>query len=67
LLIIEMVLAAGDAPHPGKMLDIIMLTIPGGRERTEHEYRELLEKAGFRLTRVVPTQSAVSIVEALPK
>jgi hypothetical protein len=67
LLIIEMVLAAGDAPHPGKMLDIIMLTIPGGRERTEHEYRELLEKAGFRLTRVVPTQSAVSIVEALPQ
>jgi hypothetical protein len=64
LLIIEMVLATGDTPHPGKMFDIIMLTIPGGRERTEPEYRALLDKAGFRLTRIIPTESAVSIVEA---
>jgi hypothetical protein len=66
LLIIEMVLPTGDTPHQGKMLDIIMLTIPGGQERTEPEYRVLLDKAGFRLTRVVPTKSAVSIVEAFP-
>lgn len=65
LLIIEMVLTGGDAPHPGKFLDIMMLTIPGGQERTESEYRVLLEKAGLRLARVVPTASAVSIVEAL--
>ena len=64
LLIVEMVLAAGDAPHPGKLLDIVMLTIPGGQERTEQEYRELLEKAGLRLARVVPTPSAVAVVEA---
>jgi hypothetical protein len=43
-----------------------MLAIPGGQERTELEYRALLGKAGFRLTKVVPTESAVSIVEALP-
>jgi hypothetical protein len=66
LLIIEMVLPTGNTPHPGKMLDIVMLAVPGGQERTEPGYRELLEKAGFRLTRVVPTESAVSIVEALP-
>ena len=66
LLIIEMVLPSGNTPHLGKMLDVIMLTVPGGKKRTEPEYRELLEKAGFRLTRVVPTESAVSIVEALP-
>ena len=60
----EMVLATGDTPHPGKVLDIIMLTVRGGQERTEPEYRALLDKAGFRLTRVVPTESAVSIVEA---
>ncbi len=65
LLIIEMVLPGGDAPHPGKLLDIIMLTVPGGQERTESEYRALLDKAGFRLTRVVPTESAVSVVEAV--
>jgi O-methyltransferase domain/Dimerisation domain len=64
LLIIEMVLATGDVPHPGKMLDMIMLTVTGGQERTEPEYGTLLDKAGFRLGRVVPTESAVSIVEA---
>jgi hypothetical protein len=65
LLIVEMVLPAGDTPHPGKMLDMVMLVIPGGEERTEQEYGTLLGKAGFRLTRVVPTESAVSVVEAV--
>jgi hypothetical protein len=65
LLIIEMVLPTGNTPHPGKMLDIMMLVGPGGQERTQPEYQSLLAKAGLRLTRVVPTQSAVSVVEAL--
>ncbi|HEU5311708.1 MAG TPA: methyltransferase, partial [Candidatus Eisenbacteria bacterium] len=66
LLLVEMVLPQGDAFHPGKMLDMIMLVGPGGQERTEQEYRELYEKAGFRLTRVVPTKSPVSVVEGVP-
>ncbi len=66
LLIIEMVLPAGDTPHPGKVLDMVMLVFPGGQERTEAEYGALLGKAGFRLNRVVPTASAVSVVEAVP-
>jgi hypothetical protein len=66
LLIVEMVLPEGDAPHPGKMLDMMMLVGPGGQERTPSEYAELLGKAGFRLTQVVPTASAVSVVEAVP-
>jgi hypothetical protein len=65
LLIVEMVLPSGDAPHPGKMLDMVMLVLPGGQERTEAEYRSLLGKANFRLTRVVPTDSAVSVMEAV--
>jgi hypothetical protein len=65
LLIVEMVLPAGDAPHAGKMLDMVMLVLAGGQERTEAEYRALLGKAGFRLTRVVPTDSSVSVVEAV--
>jgi hypothetical protein len=60
-----MVLPSGNEPHPGKMLDMIMLTVAGGQERTEQEYKMLLEKAGFRLTQVVPTNSAASIVEAV--
>jgi SAM-dependent methyltransferase len=67
LLLVEMVLPPGDAPHPGKMMDMSMLVItPGGMERTAEEYGELLHRGGFRLTRVVPTQSAVSVIEAVP-
>ena len=61
-----MVLPAGDAPHLGKLYDMVMLVFPGGQERTEAEYASLLGKAGFHLTRVVPTASPVSIVEAVP-
>lgn len=65
LLIAEMVLPAGDTPHPGKMLDMAMLVWPGGQERTLAEYDQLLSKGGFHLTRVVPTNSAVNVVEAV--
>ncbi len=65
LLIVEMVLPEGDEPHMGKMLDMMMLLVPGGEERTPSEYAELLEPNGFRVTRVVPTKSAVSVVEAV--
>jgi len=59
------VLPAGNVPHPGKMLDMMMLVGPGGQERTEPEYADLLNKAGLRLIKVVPTDSAVSVVEAM--
>ena len=55
----------GDVPHPGKILDMVMLVLIGGQERTETEYARLLDKAGFRLSRVVATQSPVSVVEAV--
>ena len=65
LLIVEMVLPEGDVPHPGKLLDMVMLTAPGGEERTPSQYSVLLDQAGFRMTRVVPTASLVSVVEAV--
>jgi len=65
LLLVEMVLPEGDTPHPGKMLDLMMLVGPGGMERTEKGYAELLTKAGLKLVRVVPTASPVSVVEAV--
>ena len=67
LLIVEMVLPEDDTPHPGKMLDMMMLVGPGGQERTPSEYERILRPAGFDLARVVPTQSAVSIVECAPR
>jgi hypothetical protein len=66
LLIVEFVLPTGNTPHPGKVLDMVMLALPGGTERTEAEYAALVAKAGFRLNRVMPTASAASIVEILP-
>jgi DNA-binding Lrp family transcriptional regulator len=66
LLLIEMVLPPGDVPHPGKLLDVTMLVMTDGQERTEAEYADLLSRAGFRLGRVMPTKSAASIVEAVP-
>jgi ubiquinone/menaquinone biosynthesis C-methylase UbiE len=66
LLVVEAVISAGDEPDPAKILDLAMLVVPGGQERTESEYRDLLEKAGFRLTRVVPTRTSASIIEAVP-
>ena len=65
LLLVEMVLPEGDTPHPGKLTDMIMLTVPGGEERTPSQYDALLGKAGFKMTRVVPTASLVSVVEAV--
>ena len=59
-----MVVPPANVPHPAKMLDIVMLAVPGGRERTADEYRALLAKAGLRLTRVIPTASPVSVIEA---
>ncbi len=66
LLIVETVLPSGDTPHFGKLTDIVMLVAPGGEERTAEEYAELVSKAGFELTNVVPTESDVSVVEAVP-
>jgi ubiquinone/menaquinone biosynthesis C-methylase UbiE len=63
LLVIESVIPPGNEPFHGKFLDLVMLLIPGGQERTEDEYRTLFGRAGFELTRIVPTGSAVSIVE----
>ena len=66
VLIVEMVLPPGDAFHPGKLLDLQMLALPGGQERTEEEYAALFGKAGYKLARVVPTESPVSVVEGIP-
>lgn len=65
VLLVEMVVPPGDAPHPSKVLDLVMLAVPGGQERTADEYRALLAAAGLRLTRIVPTASPVSVVEAV--
>ncbi len=63
LLVIESVIPPGNGPFMGKFLDINMMLIPGGKERTADEYRQLYEQAGFTLAQIVPTSTEVSVVE----
>jgi hypothetical protein len=66
LLVIEMVIKPRNEPQLAKWLDLNMLALPGGRERTEAEYRDMYARAGFNLERVVPTPTEVSIIEGRP-
>ena len=65
LILVEAVVPATNEPHFSKFIDLNMLVMTGGRERTEEEFRALYEASGFRLTRVVPTESPFSVIEGL--
>lgn len=64
LVLVELVVPPGDEPHPAKLLDLEMLLLTGGRERTEAEYAALLAGAGWRLAEVIPTRSPFSLLVA---
>jgi hypothetical protein len=66
LLVVDSVIQPGNDFSPGKFLDLQMLIFPGGCERTEKQFRDLLAAAGWRLSRIVPTAAAESIVEGVP-
>jgi hypothetical protein len=66
LLLVEWDLQPENVPSNAKFIDIVMLVLTGGRERSINEYRELLASTGFRLNRVIPTPAQVAIMEALP-
>jgi hypothetical protein len=66
LLLMELVLPESAPHHPGMLVDLEMLVHTGGRERTASEYADLLSRAGFRQTRVIPTAGPMSLVEAVP-
>jgi hypothetical protein len=66
LLLVESVIPPGNNPFFAKLLDLTMLVLPGGMERTEAEYRRLYAAAGFRLSRVVPTDQEVNVIEGEP-
>ncbi|GAB2682556.1 methyltransferase [Kribbella swartbergensis] len=66
LLLLESVVPPGNTPHFAKTLDLDMMIFVGGRERTEREFGMLLDRAGFRITRVLHTVSTISLIEAVP-
>ena len=64
LLLVETVIPPDNAPSMAQAVDLNMLVLLGGRERTEIEYHDLLQPAGFRLERIVPTRSPFNVIEA---
>jgi len=65
LLLVEAVLPDGDTPHHGKLMDLLMLTITGGVERSADQFAGLLQQSGFRLVHIHPTTTHQSVVEAV--
>jgi hypothetical protein len=66
LLIVEAVLPDGDAPHHGKLMDLLMLTVTGGVERGSDQFANMLTRSGFRLAKIHPTTTHQSVIEAVP-
>ena len=64
LLLVEMVIPPDNRPSPAQAMDLNMLVLLGGRERTEEEYQRLLQAAGFRLEQIISTHSPFSVIEA---
>jgi hypothetical protein len=67
VILLEAVLRGAGEPDLGKLLDIEMLAMPGGRERSADEFKALFARSGFEMTNVVPTKSPLSVVEAIRK
>jgi SAM-dependent methyltransferase len=67
LLLMEFVVPEGNEPHPAKLVDLWLMLLVGGKERTKSQYTELLATAGFELVQVTPTAAPLSIVEARPR
>jgi hypothetical protein len=65
VILVEFVIDPGNEPSMSKWIDLEMLTMAGGRERTEAEYAELFAKAGLRLAQVVRTASPQCVIEAV--
>lgn len=66
LLLVEVVVPDDDAHCFSKLLDLNMMVMTGGRERTRGEFAALLNRAGFSLSRTIPTLAPQSVLEAIP-
>ncbi len=66
ILVAERLIPLGNEPYAGKLIDLDMLVMTGGSERTESECRSLFERAGFQVTKIVSIQSDMSLIEGIP-
>jgi hypothetical protein len=66
VLVLEKTVPTDDTPGPGRWLDVHVMLLTGGRERTVPEYEALFAKAGLKLERVLPTaHPAVEIIDVV--
>jgi hypothetical protein len=65
VLVVEIVVPAGNEPSFAKWMDLMMVTY-GGKERSEKQYKDLFSQAGLSVTRIVPTKAGISVVEGVP-
>ena len=65
LLVLELIVPEDDRPHPSKLVDLQMLVLLGGRERTRTQWADLLQRGGFELAAVTEGRRA-SVIEARP-
>ena len=65
LLIVETIIPEGNQFSIGKLLDLEVFVMGGGRERTQAEFKGLVEGCGFRLSRIIPTQESISVIECI--
>jgi hypothetical protein len=63
-LLVEAIIPPSNTPSFHKFMDLNMLVMTGGRERTEDEYRALLAAADLNLIKIIATRSEMSVVEA---
>jgi SAM-dependent methyltransferase len=66
ILLVDMVVPNTNSASFSKLLDLNMLVMTGGRERTKAEFRALLDAADYTLTRIIPTMAPQSVIEAKP-
>jgi hypothetical protein len=64
VLVVEIVVPAGNDPSFAKWMDLMMVTY-GGKERSEKQYRQLFGAAGLQLTRIIPTKAGISVIEGV--
>jgi hypothetical protein len=67
VLMLEMIMPKARSASFSKILDLNMMVMTGGRERTKSEFHALLDRAGLRVSRMVSTLAPQSIIEAIAK
>jgi hypothetical protein len=66
VLVIDAIVPAGNVEHASKDIDILMLVLLGGQERSVEQFEHLFERSGLRMTRTIGIPALVSIIEAEP-